>query len=91
MRDVRGNRSEPTVACREQLRRPAVYVDLFSAGPTCDNYEDFLVPWTAPPAEPPWSGCALAPPAAAPDRLGGLVSILGAVLTLARRRRARVI
>jgi hypothetical protein len=76
--------------------------DSVGADYTCDNYEDFLDPTlngesseiARAASVSSWSssaGCGLAPFAAAPARLGALVSILVALLTLARRRRTQTI
>lgn len=98
VRDVRGNRSESSVACGERLERVWLPSDMLGVDYTCDNYESFLDPLrpadlsksTPAAAGSASSGCALAPPGAGLARIGGFASILLALWVANRRRHPNI-
>jgi hypothetical protein len=70
-RDVRGNRSEPTMACGESLKSIRLTSNIPDSGYACDNYSTFVEPSggdTSPSAVPGNAGAnASAGPATALD------------------------
>jgi hypothetical protein len=101
-RDVRGNRSEPAIACGEVLKSIRLTSNIPDSGYTCDNYSNFVEPSgsdTDPSADgdndmgaeqlpsSATSGCALVPPGRIHWGYGNIV--LGVAALLAARRRFR--
>jgi hypothetical protein len=74
LRDVRGNRSEPSVFCSDALRRFELEGDRFDVSYDCTNYESYVVGGHDVAHVPADTGAALAEPVIAVDQAARLDS-----------------